>query len=90
MCEDTGRVLRDFVVDNHREICREHGLIGRRNCLITEYANSLSAPAGPESSTTRNPIANLSSDSATAGLAWVLVCVLRRPGASVRKTQTER
>ena len=74
----------------HRDICREHSVIGRRNCLMTEAANSLSAAAGPELSTTRNPIANLASDSATTGLAWVRVCVLWRPGASVRRTQAER
>ena len=90
MCEHTGGVLRDFIVVNHRDICHEHGLIGRRNCLVTESANWLSAAAGPELSTTRNPIANLASDSATAGLAWVRVCVLWRPGASVRRTQAER
>ena len=62
MCEHTGGVLRDFIVVIHRDICREHSLIGRRNCLMTEAANSLSAAAGPELSTTRNPIANLASD----------------------------
>ena len=56
----------------------------------TEAANSLSAAVGPALSTTRNPIANLASDSATAGLAWVRVCVLWRPGASVQRTQAER
>ena len=61
MCEHTG-VLRDFIVVIHREICREHSLIERRNCLLTEAANSLSAAAGPELSTTRNAIANLASD----------------------------
>ena len=90
MCEHTGGVLRDFVVVIHRDICRQHSLIGRRNCRMTEAANSPSAAAGPELSTTRNPIANLASDSATAGLAWVRVCVLWRPGASVRRTQAER
>ena len=89
MCEHTGGVLRDFIVVNHRDICREHSLIGRRNCLMTEAA-ILSAAAGPELSTTRNPIANLASDSAKAGLAWVRVCVLWRPGALVRRTQAER
>ena len=62
MCEHTGGFLRDFIVAIHRDICREHSLIGRRNCLMTEAANSLSAAAGPELSTTRNPIANLASD----------------------------
>ena len=38
----------------------------------------------------RNPNVNLASDSATAGLAWVRVCALWRPGASVRRTQAER
>ena len=28
--------LRDFIVAIHRDICREHSLIGRRNCLMTE------------------------------------------------------
>ena len=88
--EHTGGVLRDFIVVIHRDICREHSLIGRCNCLMTEAANSLSAAAGPQLSTTRNPIANLASDSATAGLAWVRVCVLWRPGASVRRAQAER
>ena len=73
----------------HRDIYREHSLIRRRNCLMTEAANSLSAAAGPELSTTRNPIANLALDSATAGLACVRVCVWR-PGASARRTQAER
>ena len=90
MCERTGGVLRDFIVVIHRDICREHSLIGRRNCLMTAAANSLSAAAGPELSTSRNPIANLASDSATAGLVRVWVCVLWRPSASVRRTQAER
>ena len=49
MCEHTGGVLRDFVsvVVFHRDICCEHSLIGRRNCLMTEAANPLSATAGP-------------------------------------------
>ena len=76
MCEHTEGVVRDFIVVIHRDICREHSLIGWRNCLMTEAANLLSAAAGPELSATRNPIANLVSDSATAGLAWVQVCVL--------------
>ena len=76
MYEHTGGDLRDFIVVIHRNICREHSLIGRRNCLLTEAANSLSAAARPELSTARNPIANLTSDSATAGLAWVRVCIL--------------
>ena len=90
MCERTGGVLRDFIVVIHRDICREYSLIGRRNCLMTEAVNLLSAAASSELSTTRNPIADLASDSATAGLAWVRVCVLWRPGASVRRTQAER
>ena len=90
MCEHTGGVLRDFIVLIRRDICREHSLIGRHNCLMTEVANSLTAAAGPELSTTRSLIANLASDSATARLAWVRVCVLWRPGASVRRTQAER
>ena len=61
MCEHTG-VLRDFIVVFRRDICCEHGLIGRRNCLMTEAANSLSAAAGPELSTTRNTIASLALD----------------------------
>ena len=80
MCEHTGGVLRDFIEVIHRDICREYSLNVRRN-FMTEAANSLSAAAGPELSTTRNPIANLASDSATAGLAWVRVCVLWRAGA---------
>ena len=48
MCQHTGQVLRDFIVVMNRDICREHSLIGRRNCLMTEAANSLSAAAGPE------------------------------------------
>ena len=52
MCEHTGRVLRDFIVDIHRDICREHRLIGRRNCLMIEAANSLSATASPKLSIT--------------------------------------
>ena len=51
---------------------------------MTESANSLSAAAGPELSTTRNPIANLVSDSATAGFAWVRVCVLWLPMTVLR------
>ena len=90
MCEHTGGALRNFIVVNHRDIYREHSLIGRRNCLMNESANWLSAAAGPELSTTMNPIANLASDSATAGLAWVRVCVVWRPGASVRRRQAER
>ena len=62
MCEHTGRILRDFILVFHRNICREHTLIGRRNRLLTEAANSLSAAPGPELSTTRNLIANLGSD----------------------------
>ena len=62
VCGHTGGVLRDFVPVFHRDTCREHSLIGRRNWLVTEAANSLSATAGPESSITMNPIANLASD----------------------------
>ena len=76
MCEHTGGVLRDFIVVIHRDICPEHSLIGRRNCVMTEAANSLSAAAGPGLSTTRNPIDTLASYSATAGLAWVRVCAV--------------
>ena len=47
MCEHTG-VLGDFVLVFHRDICHEHSLIGRRNYLMNEAANSLSATAGPE------------------------------------------
>ena len=90
MCEHTGGVSRDFIVITYRDICSDHSIIERRNCLMTEAANSLSAAAGPEISTTKNPIANLASDSATAGLAWVRVYVLWRPGAPVRRTQAEQ
>ena len=76
MCENIGGDLRDFIVVIHRDICREHSLIGRRNGLMTEAAHSLSSVAGPELSTTRNHISNLASDDATAGLAWVRVGVL--------------
>ena len=62
MCEHIGGILRDFVLVFHRDICLENSLIGRRNCLMTEAANSLSAAAGPELSKTRNHIANLASD----------------------------
>ena len=87
-----GGVLRDFIEVIHRDTYREHSLIGRHNCLMTEAANSLSAAAGPELSTTRSPIANLALDLATntTGFAWVRVCVLWRPGVSVRRTQAER
>ena len=90
MFAHTGRILRDFVVVFHRDTCREHSLIARRHCLMTEAANSPSAAAGPELSITRNPIANIASDLATAGLAWVRVCLMLRPGASVGRTQAER
>ena len=40
--------LRDFAVVFHRDICREHSLTGRRNCLLSEAVNSVSAAAGPE------------------------------------------
>ena len=62
--EHTGGVLCDFIVVIYRDICREHSSIGRPNCLMTEAASSLSAAAGPELSTARNPIASLVSDSA--------------------------
>ena len=48
MCEHTGGVLGDFVVIFHRDVCREHSLIGRDNYLVAEAVNSLSAMAGPE------------------------------------------
>ena len=54
MCEHAGGVLRDFTLVIHRDICREHSPIGRRNCLMTEGASSLAAAAGPELSITRN------------------------------------
>ena len=73
----------------YRDVCREHSLIGRRNCSMTEAAKSLSAAAGPELSITSNHIADAASDSATAGLAWVRVSVLWRPGASVGRAQAE-
>ena len=57
---------------------------------MTEAAKSLPAAAGPDLSINWNPIANLASTSATTGLALVRVCVLWRPGASVRRTQAER
>ena len=62
MCEHTGGDLRDFVLVFHRDVRREHSLIGRRNCLMTEAAVSLAAATGPELSTSRNPIATLASD----------------------------
>ena len=62
MYEHTGGVLRDFVFVFHCDICREHGVIRRRNCLMTEAASTLTAAAGPEFSITRNHIANLASD----------------------------
>ena len=62
MCEHTGGVLSDCIAAIHRDIYREHSLIGRRNCLMTEAAKSLSAAAGPELSTIGNPITNLASD----------------------------
>ena len=62
VCEHTGGVLGDFVVVFYRDVCRQHSLIGRRNYLVTEAANSLSASAGPELSKARNPIANLALD----------------------------
>ena len=62
MYEHTGGVLRDFISVVHRDICRVHSVIGRRNRLTTEAANSHSAAAGPELSTTKKFIANLASD----------------------------
>ena len=62
MCEHTGGVLGDFILVFHRDICLEHNLIGRRNYVMAEAASLHSAAAGPELSTTRNPIANLASD----------------------------
>ena len=62
MCERTGGILGNFVVVFHRDIFREHSLIGWRNCVMTEAANSLSAAVGPELSKARNPIAILASD----------------------------
>ena len=62
MCEHTGGVLREPVLIIHRDICREHSLIGRCDFLMNEAVNSLSAAAGPGLSITRNPIANLASD----------------------------
>ena len=53
----SGGVLPDFIVVIHRDICREQS--GGATSVITEAANSLSAAAGPELSTTRNHIANL-------------------------------
>ena len=90
MCERTGGVLRDFVLVFPRDICREHSLIGRRNCVMTEAANSISAVAGSELSIARNHIANLGSDLATSGFARIRLCVLWRPGTSVGRTQAER
>ena len=54
VCEHTGGVLGAFVVVFHGNICREHCLIGRPNCLMTQAANSLSAAAGPELPKARN------------------------------------
>ena len=62
MCQHTGEFLRDFVLVFHRDICREHSLIKRRNYLMTEAPNSLSAAAGPKLPVTRKPIANPGSD----------------------------
>ena len=80
MCEHTGGVSRDFIVITYRDICSDHSIIERRNCLMTEAANSRSAAVGPElPRSRRNAIANIASDSAAPGLAWVRVCVLWRP-----------
>ena len=62
MCERTGGVLGDFVLVFHRDIYREHSLIARRNHLMAEAANSLSAAAGPGLSKSWNPIAIQASD----------------------------
>ena len=62
MCEHTGRVPGDFIMVFHCDVCREERLIGRLNYLMTEAENSHSAAAGPQLSTTRNPIANQASD----------------------------
>ena len=72
MYEHTGGVLGDLVVVFHRDVCREHRRIGRRNYLMADAANTLSAATDPELSNTKNPIANLASDSATAGLPGCL------------------
>ena len=57
-CEHTGGVLRDSSATSAANIA----YIGRRNCLVTEAANSPFAAAGPKLSITRNPIAKLASD----------------------------
>ena len=90
VCEHTGGLLGDLVLVFHRGFCPEDSLISRRNYLTTEAANSLSAAAGPELSKTRNPVIDLASDLATAGLVCVRVCVLWRPDASVGRMQGER
>ena len=48
ICEHTGGVLGDFVVVFHRDIYREHSLIGRRNYLITEICEIAFSRRGPE------------------------------------------
>ena len=78
MIENTGGVMRDFVVVFHGGICSEHSQMKRRNCLMTEAANSFSAAAGPEQPTTRSPIAKQSSDEATARLSSGLHAVAPR------------
>ena len=83
-------MFEHFVLVFHRDICREHSLTGRRIYLKAEAVNSFSAAAGPELLKSRNPIANLASDYATARLNWVRVSVLWHPGASVGRMQAER
>ena len=90
MREHTGGSLGNCVLVFHRDICREHNLIGRCNYPMSEAATSPSVAAGLELSKTKNAIANLASGWATAGFASVRVCVLWRPRASVGRAQAER
>ena len=53
MFEHTGGVLRDFIVVIHRDICREHSLVGRRNCFMTEKLQIRFQP--PEARKYRQP-----------------------------------
>ena len=46
MCEHTG-VIGDFALVFH-DILREHSVIGQRDYLATEAANSFSTVASPE------------------------------------------